>query len=45
MDVKTRIRMSRLLEKMKQQQEFSEKLRLENQSSFHGKRIGEDKKC
>lgn len=45
MNVETRIRMSRILEKMRYQKKLSEKIRLEDQSLFHGKKIGEYKKC
>lgn len=39
MTVEERIRRCILIEKMKEQKEYSQKLSLENRSSFHGKII------
>ena len=46
MSVEQRIRLSLLLEKMNEQQTYSEKLGLEDRSLFRGKEVRkEEKKC
>lgn len=42
MPIEQRIRMCLLIEKMKAQKVYSEKLGLENLSKFHGKRISQE---
>ena len=39
MSIRERIRLCILIEKMNEQKAYSEKLGLENKSTFHGKRI------
>lgn len=42
MTVEQRIRTCLLIEKMKKQKDFSQKLGLEDRSAFHGKRISRE---